>query len=121
MRQRRKRKPRREAKQNRETTQSRRAEARHRRKPAEFRAMSVEMCEPQLAGESRSFIGSAQKQPNARKQPKAKTNTQPKGAHLAPLTPLNGAAHARGCIRRAGEQRRLRGALQAHGAFGCAA
>ena len=40
-----------------------------------------------------------------------------KGAHLAPLTPLTEAAHARNCIRRAREQRRLRGALQARGVY----
>ena len=82
-----------------------------RRKPAEFRAMNVEMREPELAGETRSFIGSAQQQlstlGNCRHAHAAK------GAHLAPLTPLTGAAHARGCIRRTCEQRGLRGALQA--------
>ena len=58
-------------------------------------------------GEARSFIGSAQQQSAA------------KGAHLAPLTSLIGADHARGCIRRACVQRGLRGALQARGAHEC--
>ena len=40
-----------------------------------------------------------------------------KGAHLAPRTPLTGAAHARNCISREREQRRLRGALQARGVY----
>ena len=36
-------------------------------------------------------------------------------AHLASLTPLIGAAHARGCARRARAQRRSLGATQARG------
>ena len=72
------------------------AEARQRRKPAEFRAMYVEMREPKLAGEARSFIGSAQQQPRARGD--CRHAQAAKGGHLAPLTPLTGAAPARGCI-----------------------
>ena len=37
------------------------AEARQERRPAEFRVMNVEKREPELAGEARSFIGSAQR------------------------------------------------------------
>ena len=83
------------------------------KKPAELHAMLIEMREPELAGEARSFIGSAQQQSALGDCRHAHTA---KGAHLAPLTPLTGAAHARGCIRRAREQRRLCGALQARGA-----
>ena len=81
--------------------------------------MSVEMREPELAGEAHPFIVSAQKQPSAGGD--CRQAHAAKGAHLAPLTPLTGAAHARGCIRRAREQRRLRCALQARGAYECAA
>ena len=84
-------------------------------KPAEFCAMNVEMREPEFAGEARSFIGSAQQQPIARGD--CRHAHAAKGAYLAPLTPLTGAAHARNCIRRAREQRRLRGALQARGVY----
>ena len=93
----------------------REAEAVQRRKPAEFRAMSVKMREPELAVEAHSFIGSAQQQPSARGD--CRHAHAAKGAHLAPLiTPLTGAVDSRGCKRRAREQRRLRGALQGRGA-----
>ena len=109
-----------ERQQRREPTQSRgrdktqsRDEAEQRREnPAEFREMNVEMRETELAGEARFFIERA-----AARVRLVIITTRTKlkrGAHLAPLTPLSGAAHARSCIRRAGEQRRLRGALHAH-------
>ena len=69
-----------------------------------------EMRKPELGG-SALFIGSAQQQLSVRGD--CRHVHAVKGAHLAPLTPLTGAAHARGCIRRASELRRLRGALQA--------
>ena len=47
-------------------TEAKRQKQRQRLKPAEFRAMSVEMGEPELGVEARSFIGSAQQQPSAR-------------------------------------------------------
>ena len=77
--------------------------------------MSEEMHEPELAGKARSFKGSAQKQPSSLRA--RGDNHHAQGAHLAPLTPLTGAAHARGCIRRVREQCRLRGALQSRGAY----
>ena len=69
------------------------------------------MRELEFAGEARSFIGSAQQRLSARGD--YRHAHAAKGAHLAPLMPLTGAAHARNCIRRVREQRRLRGALQA--------
>ena len=80
--------------------------------------MNVEMREPELAGGACFFIE------NARHERVVIIITRKKlrrGAHLAPLTPLSGAAHARSCIRRAGEQRSLRGALHACGAYEFAA
>ena len=71
------------------------------------------MREPEFAGEARSFIGSAQQRLSARGD--CCHAHAAKGAHLAPLTPLTGAAHARNCIKRAREHRRLRGALNARG------
>ena len=72
------------------------------------------MREPEFAGEARSFIGSAQQQSG---RGDCRHAYMAKGAHLAPLTPLTGAAHARNCIRRAREQRRLHGALQARDVY----
>ena len=54
--------------------------------------MNVEMHEPELAGEARSFIGSAQQQQSARGDC-SHAHTK-RDAHLASLTPLAGAARA---------------------------
>ena len=56
--------------------------------------MTVEIRESELAGEARSFIGSAQKQSSARGN--CRHAHSAKGAHLAPLTQLTGAAYERG-------------------------
>ena len=77
-------------------------------KLAESSAISENEKETETRWEARCYIESAQRR--VRVVANA-TRTQPKrGAHLAPLTSLTGAAHARGCIRRAREQHRSRGA-----------
>ena len=53
-------------------------ERRRRAKPAEFRAVSVEMREPELAGRERNYIGAT----------RTETKEKERGVHLAPLTPL---------------------------------
>ena len=84
-----------------------------RSKPAEFRAKRRKRETSRNAGEKRSYIGSARARGALGDCSHANTR---RDAHLASLTPLTGAAQARGCANRACAQRRLRGAPQARGA-----
>ena len=68
-------------------------------KPAEFCAKSVREARAGMAGEARSLIGARH---YARCGRHARTK---RGTHLAPLTPLTGAAHMRGRMKRAREGR----------------
>ena len=78
----------------REETRQRQRQKQNKEKPAEFRAMNVKCA-------SRNSL---------ERSSKRAWKGADKGGHLAPLTPLTRAAHARKCARRAREQSRLRGA-----------
>ena len=116
--------PRREAEQNQKSSAQRREQNRGaevQRRKGENRQSSVQKEERENtsrnAGEKRSYIGSARASGVHGDCSHAHTK---RDAHLASLTQLTGATHARSCVKRVRAQRRLRGNPQTRGAYDCA-
>ena len=86
-------------------------------KPEEFREKEKIRDTSRNAGEKRSYIGSARASGARGDCSHAHTKKDP---HLASLTPVTGATHARRSIKLVRAQRRLRGNPQTRNAYDCA-